>query len=83
MRKINILEYGYVSYQIKGNKTYDNKQANSVPLYTPLTPGIGSKGYSYYFKAFYKKIIIERYVADQSQTLVHLKCKAISDELNL
>ena len=30
-------------YQIKGDETYDNMQANILPLYTPRIPG-GLKG---------------------------------------
>ena len=37
-------EYGPVAYQIKGNEAYNNMIANILPLHTPLTPGVGSKG---------------------------------------
>ena len=42
--KSTFSEYGHVAYQIKGNETYSNMIANSFPLHTPLTPGVGSKG---------------------------------------
>ena len=31
----------HVAYQIKGNETYDNMLANSLPVHTPFTPGWG------------------------------------------
>ena len=37
-------EYGHAAYQINGNEKYNNMLANSLPLDTPSTPGVGSKG---------------------------------------
>ena len=38
VKSILFSEYGHVVYQIKGNKTYDNTQANVLPLYTHTGP---------------------------------------------
>ena len=42
-------EYGHVTHEIKGNETYDKMKANSLPLYTLLTPGMKPKGKSICF----------------------------------
>ena len=39
-----VSENGHVAYQIKGNNTYNNMQANNLPLQTSSTPGVGLKG---------------------------------------
>ena len=41
-------EYGHVAYQIKGNEVYNNMPANSLPVHSPLTPGVGSKGHFFF-----------------------------------
>ena len=43
-----LLDY-YVAHQIKGNDTYSKMVANIVPSDTPLTPGVGSKGQTFFF----------------------------------
>ena len=42
-------ESSRVPYRIKGNKTYDNMQANILPLHTPSTPGWGLKVKTFFF----------------------------------
>ena len=32
---------------MKGNEAYNNMLANVLPLHTPLTPQVGSKGHLY------------------------------------
>ena len=44
VKTFSLTEYGHVAYQIKGNKTCDNMQANDLTLHTTLTSGMGSKG---------------------------------------
>ena len=34
---------------IKGNETYNNMLANSLPLHTPLTSRVGSNGQLFFF----------------------------------
>ena len=43
------LEYGHVTYHIKGDEGHANKHANVSPLHTPLVPGVGSKGQTLFF----------------------------------
>ena len=47
--KLIFLEYGHVAYHIKGNDSYSKMVANILPLDTPLTPGVGSKGQTLFF----------------------------------
>ena len=42
-KKSSFYENGYVINQFKWNEAYNNMLANSLPLHTPLTPGMGSK----------------------------------------
>ena len=42
-------ENGHVAYQIKENDTYNNMQANNLPLHTNSTPGVGLKGKKIFF----------------------------------
>ena len=35
--------------KLKGNEAYNNMLANVLPLHTPLTPGVGSKGQFFFF----------------------------------
>ena len=37
---------GLLAYKIKGNTVYNIIHANSLPLHTHYTPGMGSKGQS-------------------------------------
>ena len=46
--KSTFSEYGHVAYQMKGNEAYNN-MLNSLPVHTPLTPGVGSKGQFVFF----------------------------------
>ena len=41
---LKVLSTGHDAYQIKENEVYNNMQGNIVPLNTPSTPGVGSKG---------------------------------------
>ena len=47
--KSTVSEYCHVAYQIKENEAYNNMLANILPLYTPLTRGVGSKGHFFRF----------------------------------
>ena len=42
-------EYGHVAYRIKGNDACSNMVANILPVDTPSTPGVGSKGQNFFF----------------------------------
>ena len=42
-------ESSHVAYQIKGNLAQSTMKANMLSLYTPTTPGMGSKGH--FFKS--------------------------------
>ena len=44
-------EYGHVAYEIKGNKLYNNIQANILPLHR-LDPWMGQKVKTFLFKLF-------------------------------
>ena len=46
--KLTFSEYGHVAFQIKGNEVYIN-MLNILPLHTPLTPVVGSKGHFFLF----------------------------------
>ena len=35
--------------KVKGNEAYNNMLANVLPLHTPVTPGVGSKGQFFVF----------------------------------
>ena len=45
----SFLEFGHVAYQIIGNGTCSNMVANTLPVDTPLTPGMRSKGQDIFF----------------------------------
>ena len=42
--KIKLLEYVHVAYQIKADNAGSNMEANILPIDTPSTQGVGSKG---------------------------------------
>ena len=60
-------EYGHVAYQIKGNEAYNNMLANILPLHTPLTPGMGSKGY---FFSFLKVVMLHIKLKGMKHTIL-------------
>ena len=41
---------GHLAYKNKGNAVYNIIHANSLPLHTHFTPGMGSKGQSIFVK---------------------------------
>ena len=43
--KSTFSEFGHVAHQVKGNVANNNMLSNILPLHTPLTPGVGSKGH--------------------------------------
>ena len=42
-------DYGHVAYQIKGNDTNSNMEANILAVDTPLTPWVESQGQTFFF----------------------------------
>ena len=42
-------KYNHVAYKINGMDAYSNMVTNSLPADTPLTPGMGSKGQTFFF----------------------------------
>ena len=49
-------KYGHVVIcQIKGNEAYNN-MLNILPLHTPFTPGVGSKGHFVF--SFLKEVLL-------------------------
>ena len=62
-------EYGHVAYQIKGSEAYNDMLTNSLPLYTPLTPGVGSTGHFFLFLKVVMKLIAMKQNIMQSISL--------------
>ena len=61
--------WGHVAYQITGNETYVNINANVLPLHTPLTPGVRSKSQNSCI--FYLKVV-----------MLHIKLKRMKHRTN-
>ena len=48
---ISFSESSNVAYQIKGNGAQRTMKANMLSLHTLTTPGVGSKGLSFFYKS--------------------------------